>query len=232
MSHSIKDFNKLYPFSKDPRDRQLSLEHHTYWEEDNRVEERFQWGAQILDLCGMSIEEYMKNPIVEVLEEILSAVTPTPPPPPAVTVDFYYASINCQTSGLEIDMPMFTKATAELETPVDVAFVLGDPDAQDIEYIKKNGWSDESKKRVMEQKANTYYLIIPKEYDNNDQLVLVDEEGLILQNPEITHDVSMIGCPLGYVLIGIKDIDNFNTMWPIRQHVKTKYKISFLKKEE
>lgn len=44
--------------SKDPREEQISLENHTIWEADNRVEQRWQWGAMVLDLCDMDPEEY------------------------------------------------------------------------------------------------------------------------------------------------------------------------------
>lgn len=42
----------------DPREQQICLDEHTVWEEDNRVEKRWQWGARILDLCDLSPEEY------------------------------------------------------------------------------------------------------------------------------------------------------------------------------
>lgn len=42
----------------DPREQQICPDKHTIWEEDNRVEERWQWGARILDLCDLSPEDY------------------------------------------------------------------------------------------------------------------------------------------------------------------------------
>lgn len=52
----------------DPREQAIDLDNHTIWEQDNRIEERWQWGAQVLDLCDMSPEEYMKNPLIEAVK--------------------------------------------------------------------------------------------------------------------------------------------------------------------
>ena len=45
----------------DPRESLVSLNDHATWEADNRVEERWQWGAQILDLCNLSPEDYKNS---------------------------------------------------------------------------------------------------------------------------------------------------------------------------
>ena len=50
----------------DPRESLVSLKDHATWEADNRVEERWQWGAQILDLCGLSPEDYKNSTAVTV----------------------------------------------------------------------------------------------------------------------------------------------------------------------
>ena len=42
----------------DPREQQICPDEHTIWEEDNRVEKRYQWGARILDLCDLDPKEY------------------------------------------------------------------------------------------------------------------------------------------------------------------------------
>ena len=42
----------------DPREQQICPDEHTIWEENNRVEKRYQWGAMVLDLCDLSPEEY------------------------------------------------------------------------------------------------------------------------------------------------------------------------------
>lgn len=50
----------------DPRESLVSLKDHATWEADNRVEERWQWGAQILDLCDLSPEDYKNSTTVNV----------------------------------------------------------------------------------------------------------------------------------------------------------------------
>ena len=45
----------------DPREQQICPDEHTIWEEDNRVEERWQWGARILDLCDLDPDEYAQT---------------------------------------------------------------------------------------------------------------------------------------------------------------------------
>jgi hypothetical protein len=50
----------------DPRESLVSLETPGTWEADNRVEERWQWGAQLLDLCNLSPEDYKNSTAVTV----------------------------------------------------------------------------------------------------------------------------------------------------------------------
>lgn len=50
----------------DPRESLVDLSAPGVWEADNRVEERWQWGAQILDLCNLSPEEYKNSTAVTV----------------------------------------------------------------------------------------------------------------------------------------------------------------------
>ena len=45
----------------DPREQQIDLEKHTIWEEDNRVEKRYQWGAMVIDLCDLDPNEYAQT---------------------------------------------------------------------------------------------------------------------------------------------------------------------------
>ena len=54
-------------YRKDPRENVIDLDKHAVWEQDNRVEARYVWNAAVLDLCDMSPEEYMKNPIIEAI---------------------------------------------------------------------------------------------------------------------------------------------------------------------
>lgn len=50
----------------DPRESLVDLKVPGTWEADNRVEERWQWGAQLLDLCNLSPEEYKNSTAVTV----------------------------------------------------------------------------------------------------------------------------------------------------------------------
>ena len=50
----------------DPRESLVDLNAPGVWEADNRVEERWQWGAQITDLCGLSPEDYKNSTAVTV----------------------------------------------------------------------------------------------------------------------------------------------------------------------
>ena len=54
-------------YSNDPRERTLKPELSYILEEDDRYEDMYQWGARILDLCDMSVDEYMKPMTVNVI---------------------------------------------------------------------------------------------------------------------------------------------------------------------
>lgn len=49
----------------DPREQAIRPESGITLEENNRYESHYHWGAMVLDLCDMPIEEYMKNPFCE-----------------------------------------------------------------------------------------------------------------------------------------------------------------------
>ena len=51
---------------KDPRESLVSLKTPGTWEADNRVEERWQWGAQLLDLCNLSPEDYKNSTAITI----------------------------------------------------------------------------------------------------------------------------------------------------------------------
>lgn len=55
-------------YLNDPRENSIDLDKHAIWESDNRVEKRYKWNSLVTDLCDMSVEEYMKNPIVEAIK--------------------------------------------------------------------------------------------------------------------------------------------------------------------
>lgn len=246
MSYSAKDFYQSYPYRKDPREQQLSYENHTYWEEDNRVEERYQWGAQILDLCDMSVEEYMKNPFVDGIKEAiaeamkditvnveLSGITVEVvisgcccPSGETKEINFYYASINQNTPSDEITFDMFTEATAKPNEKCTIYFTLGNPNEDDINYLKDNNYSEEAKKEVMADKANTYYLLIPENYASITAMS-IKEEDWFEQNEDVVQNMPMADKPEGYTLIGVVDDDNFNIQWPIVDTVTTKYVITY-----
>lgn len=59
-------------YMKDPRENTIDLDVPAIWEADNRVEERWIWNGMIVDYCDMSPEEYMKNPIVEAINNAMS----------------------------------------------------------------------------------------------------------------------------------------------------------------
>lgn len=44
----------------DPREMAITPESGVTYEEDNRVEKMYHWGAKVLDLCDLPVEEYMK----------------------------------------------------------------------------------------------------------------------------------------------------------------------------
>lgn len=50
----------------DPREMSICLDDGIILEADNRKEEMYHWGAQVLDLCGMSPEDYKNSTIVSV----------------------------------------------------------------------------------------------------------------------------------------------------------------------
>lgn len=45
----------------DPREQQICPDEHTIWEENNRVEKRYQWGAMVIDLCDLDPNEYAQT---------------------------------------------------------------------------------------------------------------------------------------------------------------------------
>ena len=45
----------------DPRENQICPDEHTIWEEDNRVEKRYQWNAMVVDYCDLDPKEYAQT---------------------------------------------------------------------------------------------------------------------------------------------------------------------------
>lgn len=54
-------------YLNDPREMAIRPESGITLEEDNRVEPMYHWGAMVLDLCGLPVEEYMKPMPVNVV---------------------------------------------------------------------------------------------------------------------------------------------------------------------
>ena len=54
-------------YLNDPREMAIRTESGITLEEDNRVEPMYHWGAMVLDLCGLPVEEYMKPMPVNVV---------------------------------------------------------------------------------------------------------------------------------------------------------------------
>ena len=48
-------------YLNDPRENAISPENSVIWEQDNRVEPRYMWNGQLLDLCGMNPDDYQKT---------------------------------------------------------------------------------------------------------------------------------------------------------------------------
>lgn len=54
-------------YMNDPRENCIDLDNQAIWESDNRKEARWKWNSLVTDLCDMPVEEYMKNPIIEAI---------------------------------------------------------------------------------------------------------------------------------------------------------------------
>ena len=53
-------------YINDPREIAIIPESGVTLEEDNRIETMYHWGAKVLDLCDLPIEEYMKPMTVNI----------------------------------------------------------------------------------------------------------------------------------------------------------------------
>jgi hypothetical protein len=47
-------------YLNDPREMSIRPESGITLEEDNRTEKMYHWGAKVLDLCDLPVDEYMK----------------------------------------------------------------------------------------------------------------------------------------------------------------------------
>lgn len=62
----LNKYKHMSKYLNDPREMAINTKIGVIYEEDNRVEKMYHWGAKILDLCGMEPEEYMKPMTVNV----------------------------------------------------------------------------------------------------------------------------------------------------------------------
>lgn len=53
----------------DPREQQIKPESGFTLEQDNRTETMYHWGAMVLDLCDLPVDEYMKPMEVRIKED-------------------------------------------------------------------------------------------------------------------------------------------------------------------
>ena len=82
----------------DPRESLISFETPATWEADNRLEERWQWGAQLLDLCNLPPKEYKDSTIV--MCKIVNSGSPVPPTPPGHDYSKDYLTFKALSDGV------------------------------------------------------------------------------------------------------------------------------------
>ena len=219
------------PYMNDPRENAIDIDNHVIWEADNRIEARYPWCAYIVDLCDMEPEEYMKNPIVDAIENGGGGKTttpePTPPTPSGDQVTFYYTSVNRKIDSSSLDLSDFTEMTVIKDYVFSIDLLLGDPTQEDLEYVASHKYSDESKDEVRTERANTFYFVVPQEYNSPDRM---DIEGGIFDISEETiyRDVTINGMPEGYSAFKIDNINNFNPDWTVDGQETIRYDITFI----
>ena len=52
-------------YLNDPREMSVLTDEGITLENDNRYEPMYHWGAMVLDICGLPVKEYMRNPFIE-----------------------------------------------------------------------------------------------------------------------------------------------------------------------
>ena len=175
----------------DPRENAIDIEEGVVWESDNRKEQMWHWGAQVLDLCDLPVEEYMKNPIIESInnsaasssgsssiseaisaatDAIVSAITTSTDEiinalsggtSKDIKVPVYYASINSQVEDSEIVPSDFSTIISIVGSETFIDYILGDPTTENWNKYL-NGEITETELR--ELSCNNYFLGIPLEY--------------------------------------------------------------------
>ena len=222
------------PYMNDPRENAIDIDAHVVWEADNRVEARYPWQAYIVDLCDMSPEEYMKNPIIEAIEGGGGGGTttkePTPPEPSGDSLTFYYACVNRNIESSSLTLSDFTKVEVKNNGgfEVEVNMLLGRPTQEDIDYIVANNYSEESVHEVQALRANSFYFVVPDEYANASNMKINVAGIYDIQEEEIVGGFSISGSPEGYSAFKVEDEDNFDMLFVDEPDSYVNYNIKFL----
>lgn len=239
-------------YKKDPRENIIDLDNHAVWEQDNRVEDRFVWNAAVLDLCDMSPEEYMKNPIIDAIngsggqsldeikeaindlgdrvienddentDRIIEAIKSTSGETGETQVVFYYASVNALVNDSDLTLNDFVVNVATVNKDMFFNYTLGDPTPENWEKFE-NYEIDETELR--EVSYNKYYLLLPNAYGTTKKFV-ISENGVV----DVTNEFNVVSSSIkeGYTLIKSDDVDHFNIDYPTEKNIHITYKIKIL----
>lgn len=221
-------------YMNDPRENAIDLENHTIWEEDNRKEQRYQWGAMVVDLCDMEVSEYMKNPIVENAsnneENIIEAVTSNTNKVTgqldeiisvlSKSVIVYYTSFNHENADL-LTANDFKKISIPMGDSADINFMLGDPTETLWSEFNNNVISEEE---LRLKSCNDFYLAVPNNAIKN--LVVLQNGSNDITRSFVDEGKSMFE---GFALLRSTDIDYFNDEFPTQKNVQVLHRIKILK---
>lgn len=219
------------PYMGDPRENAIDIDNHVIWEADNRIEERYEWNAALIDLCDMTPEEYMKNPIIEAIEGggggTTTTTAPPGPTPSGNDITFYYLSINRMVDSDTLSLSDFTERTEPKDTTFELDLVLGNPTDADIQYLIDQGFSDEAREEIMERRANSFYFVVPDEYNTSSKMSL-ECSGFPVDENTIVRGFTINGAPSGYSAFKVDNTANFNPNWDVDVNVYITYNIRFI----
>ena len=240
-------------YRKDPRENIIDLDKHAIWEQDNRVEARYVWNGAVLDLCDMTPEEYMKNPIIEAImsssgggshstEEIIDAINEmgekiiknddenTDEILSAITgggvetqVTYYFTSVNNTVKPEDLTINDFVMNATNVGSDTYFHYTLGDPSSENWNKFINKEITEEELRRLS---CNSYYLMIPKAYGINKKFTIF-EEGTI----DVTNEFEMVNNTIidTHTLFKSVDIDYFNIDYPNQKNVQITYKLKIIK---
>lgn len=225
------------PYMNDPRENAIDVDNGIIWEEDNRIEDRYWWSAKATDLCDMTPEEYMKNPIVEAIEggggggTTTKAPTPPGPTPSGDVFTFYYGWVNRNVPVSGVTISDLTEKEAEVDNSFELDMLLGSPTQEDLDYIEQyvgTAQWQEAMEEVRDKRTNTYYFIVPDEYNSNDRMS-IEEGGNKLPDETIFRGFEIEGTPSGYSAFKIDNVDNYMPKETVDEPDSyVTYKIEFL----